>query len=117
VIDGLLMLTPLSLPFQPGPDMIQATAMAWTYVLRRHGLDDAHRDTPRVIAAFQSLMDTCYQWPAPRALLDHLPPLPRPYFHKLPAPDLTPEEVQAEAKRRRDLVQTYAAKLNIAVTP
>ena len=90
--------------------------MAWIDALTNvHGLTDD--DADRVRTAFSAMAANIEQWPAPATLLKFLPDKPRPYFHKLPAPDLTPEEVQAEAKRRRDLVQTYAAKLNIAVTP
>jgi hypothetical protein len=90
--------------------------MAWIDALTNvHGLTDD--DADRVRTGFSAMAANIEQWPAPATLLKFLPDKPRPYFHKLPAPDLTPEEVQAEAKRRRDLVQTYAAKLNIAVTP
>jgi hypothetical protein len=93
--------------------MIQATAMAWASVLERHGLDDPERDAPRILRAFEALMDTCHQWPPPRALIENLPELSRPYFHALPKPEQTPEEQEAERLRRRAIVEQASKELHI----
>lgn len=78
--------------------------MAWTDVLKRQSLTDPVKDRDRIGYAFQKLMDTCYQWPSPRMLIDALPPEPRPYFHKLTAREMTPEELQVEKDRCQAIV-------------
>jgi len=86
--------------------------MAWIDALTNvHGLTDD--DADRVRTGFSAMAANIEQWPAPATLLKFLPDKPRPYFHKLPAPDLTPEEVDAEAKRRREIVDAAASELRM----
>ncbi len=107
---GLQHLITLSLPWTPAPEVLSGTLLAWTNALVDvHGLTD--EDAERVATAFQVMAASIEQWPAPATLIKFLPEKPRPYFHKLPSPELTPEEERAECDRRRSIVSREQERL------
>ncbi|MFZ5466613.1 MAG: hypothetical protein ACOZAI_05060 [Pseudomonadota bacterium] len=80
---GLQQLVCLSLPGQPPAETIALTKEAWINTLwtaRRW----QETELERLMEAFRLLARRCDRWPAPRAILDHLPPpravraLPKP---------------------------------------
>jgi hypothetical protein len=91
--------------------MIQTTLMAWTKVFTQRGIDDAEHDPQRIAVAFERVAGEVTAWPAPKHVLDLMPDKPRPYFHKLPAPELTPEQEMVEANRRSDIVARERERL------
>lgn len=92
--------------------MIPTTALAWVKTLERNHLNDPVRDIPRITTAFEALMDTCYEWPVPPMLLEHLPPVPKPFFRALAKPKLTESEYQKEAKKRKMILRSVGEILN-----
>lgn len=108
---GLAYLLLANLPYSPTVDTVRGVAMVWIDAAQRFGLLEADRDKPRIEEAFRSMAASCRQWPAPSELRDYLPELARPYFHKLPAPELTDEEEQADRARRADIVQRETDRL------
>lgn len=91
--------------------MIHATALAWVKTLERSHLNDPERDIPRITAAFEALMDTCYEWPVPPMLLDHLPAIPKPYFQALPKPTMTEAQAQEAVKKRKAVLRAVSDAL------
>lgn len=74
VIDGLTLLLALRLPGTPAADTVQATAQAWSVALAANKQWDEEADLPRFQTAFAVLSANTDRWPAPRHLLDCLPP-------------------------------------------
>lgn len=89
VIECVQLLVVLSLPNTPPAETVTATALSWVDVLWHAGPRwDAATDERRLRAAVRALAGRAERWPAPRALLQHLPP--RPEAPKLPEPPLNP---------------------------
>lgn len=76
VVDGLTMMLALRLPGTPAADTVAATAAAWSVALAANKQWDAEADLPRIQTAFTVLAANTDRWPAPRHLLDCLPPPP-----------------------------------------
>lgn len=76
LVDGLTLLLALRLPGAPAADTAQATAQAWSVALAANKQWDAETDLPRIRTAFAVLAANIDRWPAPRHLLDCLPPPP-----------------------------------------
>lgn len=95
VIDGLTLLLALRLPGTPAADTAQATAQAWSTALAAGKQWDAEADLPRIQTAFAILAAHIDRWPAPRHLLDCLPP--------------PPERIKLEHKHRPSEKQKAAA--------
>lgn len=110
---GFLQLVPLCLAYGPAPEMIQTTLMSWTRIFQNKGIDDAEHDPARIAVAFDRVAGEVTAWPAPKQVLDLMPDRPRPYFHKLPAPERTPEEAAAEEARRRAIVEAARSELTL----
>jgi len=110
VIDGLQGLVTLMLPGTPAAEVVQLTTLSWVEVLWRLpvGWLDA-LDTPRIGPGFLALAGAIDRWPAPRQLLDHLPPRRQPAA-SLPAPHHTQTAAQRAAlMQARRRVHDHAA--------
>lgn len=107
---GLARLLVLRLPGYPPEDMITQTAMVWVEAIldAPMGWDEA-LDRPRIRRAFTTLTRTCDRWPAPKTLLDHLPP--RPELPKLPEPKMSEEVVARQCAGIQRLVKELAGRL------
>lgn len=96
VTDGLTMLLALRLPGTPAADTAQATVKAWSRSLAAGKQWDEAQDIPRIRQAFYLLAAQTTRWPAPRDLLDCLPP--RPERLKLEHRHRPTEQEKAAAK-------------------
>lgn len=76
---GMEALVALGLQNQPAADVIHLTADIWLRAIRRGniGCDIEQIDAPRIREAFDRLFPELTEWPAPRLLLDRIPPRPR----------------------------------------
>lgn len=104
VIDGLTMLVPLSLPGTPAAEAVPLTAQAWINTLWDHGRWDQEPDMPRLQAGFVRLARTHDRWPAPRHLLEAMPP--RREVRALPPPQLSKEQLAANRARIAALIES-----------
>ena len=74
---GFIQLATLNLKGRPAAADLVATAEVWVGLLRqRNVVWDAERDRARIQAAFTQIALGSGDWPNPRDLLNHLPPLP-----------------------------------------
>lgn len=107
VAEGLAALHVLRLPNTPAADQINKVVDVWLVALMEahHGWD-ATQDAALIRKAFRRLCAACERWPAPKQLLDALPPRPSPPM--LPAPPVS------EAKRKAAIahLQGLMAMLN-----
>lgn len=78
IVDGLQMLVVLALPNAPLAETVHLTAEVWIDTLWQCRRWDAQCDGQRLHAAFAALAVSLRRWPAPRSLLDVLPPPPEP---------------------------------------
>lgn len=77
VVDGIQLLHSLQLDGRPAAEVVTITATGWIEVLWRSPIMwDEARDLARLAVAFFSLARQVDRWPAPKQLLDHLPPVP-----------------------------------------
>lgn len=76
---GLQALVALGLRNQPASDMLPLTADIWLRAVRRGniGCDIERIDAPRIREAFDRMFPELTEWPAPRQLLDRIPPRPK----------------------------------------
>lgn len=74
--DGLAALFILRLPGAPASDTLEAVIRTWTAAIGCNRTFDRVRDTPRIREAFLRLAAHQVNWPAPRSLLDAMPPIP-----------------------------------------
>lgn len=76
---GLEALIVMGLPNQPAADVIHLTADIWLRAIRRGniGCDIEQIDAPRIREAFDRLFPELVEWPAPKLLLDRIPPRPK----------------------------------------
>lgn len=102
VMTGLQKLISLSLANTPAMETIELTAASWMEVLRSQRWSE-DQDQWRVQAAFLHLMKDSDRWPAPRNLLDRLPP--RQPQKALPAPEMSPEQVAENLRRIREMLK------------
>ena len=102
VVDGLTILLALRLPGTPAVDTVVATAQAWSSVLAFGREWDEEQDVARFQTGFLQLAAVIDRWPAPKDLLDKLPPRPErmklEYKH-----DPTPAERMAEKEVMREI--------------
>lgn len=85
VVSGLQFLMSLGLNGTPAAEVVRLTATAWITALWEGGPAwDEQADNARLERAFMALAVKAERWPAPRALLDHLPP--RAQQPRLPPP-------------------------------
>lgn len=77
IVDGIQLLQSLHLDGRPASEVVTLTATGWIDVLWRCPIAwDEERDIGRLAVAFFSLARQVDRWPAPKHLLDHLPPVP-----------------------------------------
>ncbi|MFP4181845.1 MAG: hypothetical protein ACLFTX_04505, partial [Thiohalospira sp.] len=101
--EGIAKLYAIRLDGHPAGDTLEGVEEVWVEALwysHRDWQEDP--DAERLRAAFRSIARTAERWPAPRALLDHLPPRPAP--PALPQPEPDPD-------RARAWIQTLAEQL------
>lgn len=73
----------LSLDRAPALDVLtRGTLPAWVEAITEGRVFEEQRDAPRFKAAFRALQGRCKSWPAPRDLLDAMPPLPGEPRHR-----------------------------------
>lgn len=109
VARGLQGLIALRLSGAPGEDAITLTLDIWLAALAQRvsgWTEDA--DAPRIQAAFRALYASSTAWPAPRQLLDALPPRAPP--RALPQPTMTPEQRARNRARLEALMQDLLRK-------
>lgn len=98
IVEGIQLLHSLHLDGRPSAEVITLTATGWIDVLWRAPRAWVEgRDNQRLASAFFGLSRQVDKWPAPRQLLDHLPPAPE----VLALPEAVPP---MSAARRAQLV-------------
>lgn len=102
IIDGVQLLYSLALNGSPAAEVLPLTTTGWVEVLWRGSAWDAQRDSDRVRLAFFSLARVADRWPAPKALLDHLPPVEpvRALTESVPEPSPAQRAALQALKRR-----------------
>jgi hypothetical protein len=103
VLDGLMFLRAIGLDGTPAAEVAQLNAQAWiTCLWEARPAWDEGLDSARLWTAFNALSHRAERWPAPRAVLDHLPARPEPPL-LLPPKSLPTAEQRAAlmAARRR----------------
>lgn len=103
VIDGVSFLYSLALRGAPSAEVVPLTTTGWIDILwRRPGRWIEELDAPRLGPAFVALAGAVDVWPAPRALLEHLPPRQDTGAVLLPAPAPSADQrARLAALRRR----------------
>lgn len=106
VAEGLAKLYVLRLDSAPAADTLDGVEMVWVESLWSCNKQwQEEPDYARIRQAFVTLARQVDRWPAPRHLLDHLPPRPQP--QALPEPKPTPEQrekAQAFVREMREMV-------------
>ncbi|MCS4503873.1 hypothetical protein NYO91_07255 [Arhodomonas aquaeolei] len=106
VAEGIAKLYVLRLDSAPAADTLDGVEMVWVEALWHCGKQwDEAADYERLRRAFVALTQRVDRWPAPKQLLENLPPRPQP--KSLPQPKPTPEErerAQAFVRRMREIV-------------
>lgn len=79
ISSGLQALVALGLRNQPAAEVLPLTADIWLRAIRRGniGCDIEQIDAPRIREAFDRLFPDLVEWPAPKLLLDRIPPRPK----------------------------------------
>lgn len=94
VVSGLQFLWALGLPGTPAAELATMTASAWVHALWHHPWRwDEEADSKRLREAFTTLAARVDRWPAPRAVLEAMPPRRRP-----PALTYAPEPQPAHVR-------------------
>ena len=75
-MSGVMGLSLLSLDRSPAADQLEAAAEVWVLALQQGRDWSEARDAGRIRAGFMRLAAECTRWPAPRQLLDAMPPPP-----------------------------------------
>jgi hypothetical protein len=116
LVAGLQGLLALRLDGAPAADMVNRTLDTWLVALEPHARGwHESLDARRVKTAFQRLFSTCERWPAPKKLLEHMPPRERGGVPALPKLD----SGQRERNRTRlaDLVDRLKKRKAITQEP
>lgn len=114
VIDGVTFLYSLALRGAPAAEVVTLTTTGWIDVLWRRPVQWTEElDAPRIGPAFLSLAGAVDAWPAPRALLDHLPQRDEQQPVMLPAPDPTPERRAMLAALRRRVTDRLSSPVRM----
>lgn len=103
VIEGMQMIQVLSLPGTPPEDTIGYTSDVWLRTLWSAAAWNEGLDRPRLSAAFVRLAREAERWPAPKHVLERLPP--RAEARALPAPKLTREQITRNKARFAELTE------------
>lgn len=106
VLDGLQRLVALQLPGAPAAEVVPLTATVWIETLHAARAWREETDAKRLQTAFVALAAEVDRWPAPRAVLEHLPRAAEPLC--LPGPKHEPSaDVVARLAR---LSRNWAAR-------
>lgn len=109
---GLQMLVVLSLRGTPQPDTMEFTAEVWEgAVWDKQAMWDKDADAKRIRAGFALLAQTVDRWPAPKNLLDAMPP--RPDLFKLDLPPVSPEQRERNRQHIKALVEQFVKKARV----
>ena len=116
ISSGLQQLLVLYLPGAPAEETICAVAEMWSRaVWTSRASWDERLDVQRIAAAFLALARRVDRWPAPKQILDSLPP--RPERAKLPEPPLSRDQIERnKAFLRRLTAMVLAPKETRRVT-
>lgn len=104
IITGIQKLACLGLERQPAGEVLPATVAVWLEVLGSHW--DQETDTPRIRAAFSTLVRTATAWPTPQKLIDALPA--REELPQLPANVVSDEVAQENIRKIRAMLSEVA---------
>ncbi|MFH1027695.1 MAG: hypothetical protein V1791_06810 [Pseudomonadota bacterium] len=104
VADGLGALLALRLKNTPAEDMIELTADIWVRAFRKRVFIQ-ELDAPRIRAAFDEIFPRIREWPAPRDVLELMPP--RPPQLALPAPVVSDEQHAKNVARVKDMISNF----------
>lgn len=107
VADGLKVLVALSLPGEPALDLMPATKRLWIHLLWHCGKAWCEDDAGRILEAFTRLATRIERWPAPKQLLEVLPPRPQPKAITAPAAD--PKEAKRHLAELRAMLKGVQA--------
>ena len=107
VSDGLKVLVALSLANEPALDLMPATKKLWIHLLWNCGKAWAEEDHSRILEAFTRLATRIDRWPAPRQLLEALPPRPQP--PALEGPSADPELAKQYIQEIQDMLKGVKA--------
>lgn len=77
IFTGLQRLVSLGLNRMPATDVLPVTAENWIVAFNRNRALDCDLDTPRIRAAFDTLVATRDEWPAPRHFAEAFDAVPR----------------------------------------
>lgn len=89
--EGLQFLVALSLPGQPPAETIALTLDVWVHTVWRAPVQWSEQyDRARLRHAFFAISRRAERWPAPRHLIEAMPPRPAP--PALPAPRISDEQ-------------------------
>ena len=108
VASGLQALVAMGLENQPASEVLPLTADIWLRAIRRGnvGCDIEQIDAPRIREAFDRLFPELVKWPAPKLLLDRIPP--RPQREALAAPL---DDIGDGLKRLREIQEMLEKRL------
>lgn len=102
--EGLQSLVALSLPGQPPAETIALTLDVWVHAVWRAPVQWSEQyDRARLRHAFFTISRRTERWPAPRHLIEAMPP--RPEAPALPAPRISDEQ---RARYRANIAQLNA---------
>jgi len=104
IVCGLQALVVQSLKNQPAAELITMNADVW-YVAMKKSLTVASVDAPRIRKGFERLFAKVQEWPAPKQLLELMPP--REARVALPAPKPTEAEYQEGLVKARQLSERF----------
>lgn len=108
VADGLAGLLALRLRNAPGEDLVEKTADIWEQAISQR-VSCEQLDRLRIREGFRRIFPAVREWPAPFELLDKMPD--RPKQERLPPPQVSEEEHQANAARVKEMVNGLIVKL------
>ena len=112
--DGLQRTLAMRLSGHPPADAADGMFQAWVAAFDALPLAwDDSRDVPRICTAFARLWADCDKWPAPKMLIERLPPIPEPLKLEAKRPPLTPEQLAAHNRRMAAIIGSLSAKTRI----
>lgn len=121
MIEGLQKLTVLRLQGAPPADAIKAVATVWEEALAPYVWAwQPETDRHRLPEAFRRLMRESERWPAPKMLIERIPPRPQPTVSALighQAPKPTQEQRKAAAKIKAQMLKVLNKLTQPETTP
>ena len=102
---GLQLLSALSLPGSPLPDMVEATHRSWTVAIWRMPRRWREEDAARLEEAFVRAAGSVTRWPSPAEVIS-MTPSRKDHRRTLERPTLTDEQIARNKKKLRDAVRS-----------